>query len=111
MAHEQPPHLFSGDDDDIDSTFDDDDKSTTTLDPEELYTTCIYGPQYTSAYEGTCSWSVDCSLTASWLTRSITTPTDDKYQRVMSSKYWSAMEEPGWSLHLAPLKENIQGLE
>ncbi|RSL84072.1 hypothetical protein CDV31_016754 [Fusarium ambrosium] len=94
MAHEQPPHLFSGDDDDIDSTFGDDDKSTTTLDPEELHTTCIYGREYTSAYEGACS----C------------TPTDDKYRGVIDSKYWSATEEPGWSLHLAPLKENIQVL-
>ncbi|KAJ4177383.1 hypothetical protein NW767_015138, partial [Fusarium falciforme] len=92
MAHEQPPHLFPGDDDDIESTFGDDAKSTTTLDPEELCTKYIYRREYTSAYEGACS----C------------TPTDDKYQRVMNSNYWSATEEPGWSLHLAPLKENIQ---
>lgn len=26
------------------------------------------------------------------------------------SRYWGATEEPGWSLHLAPLKENIQVL-
>jgi hypothetical protein len=91
MAHEQPPHLFPShrtepDDDDIDSTFGDDDKSTTTLDPEELCTKYIYGRKYTSAYEGACSWSVDCFLTARWLTRSISTPTDDKYQEVMDSK-------------------------
>ncbi|KAI8710789.1 hypothetical protein NCS52_01538800 [Fusarium sp. LHS14.1] len=91
MAHEQPPHLFPGDDD-IDSTFDDDDKSTTTLDPAELHTTCIYGREYTSAYEGACS----C------------TPTHGKYQEVMDFQYWSATGEPGWSLHLAPPKGNIQ---
>ncbi|RSL43385.1 hypothetical protein CEP54_015103 [Fusarium duplospermum] len=100
MAHEQPPHLFPGDrsepddddDDIIDSTFGDDDKSTTTLDPEELHMLYVYGREYTSAYVGACS----C------------TPTDDKYRGVMDSKYRSATEEPGWSLHLAPLKENIQ---
>lgn len=89
MAYEQPPHLFPGDGsepDDTDLTFDDDDKSTTTLDPEELHPTYIYDREYTSAYEGACSWSVDCFLTARWLTRSISTPTDDKYQQVMDSK-------------------------
>ncbi|KAI8710572.1 hypothetical protein NCS52_01557400 [Fusarium sp. LHS14.1] len=29
-------------------------------------------------------------------------------QHAMDSKYWSAAEEPDWSLHLAPLKDNIQ---
>lgn len=76
MAHKQPPYLFPGDDADIDSNFDDDDTSTTTIDPEELNTACIYGREYTSAYEGASSWSVDCFFTARCLTRLISTPTN-----------------------------------